>query len=339
MDKSYFRIVLINVDNGSWTNPISVSNGNDVTITGETISTPKDASAYRGLYSNFVNAIDGECFVFFSDPHNLGAVNEYEAEKVLKFRDVISDAYNKTSASFVVSGGDWLNSGDTQAFACEKLGYLTGVMREKFPFYNVVGNHDTNYQGVVSASDPTRGDLTNECMSAIMFRKYGHNYYAFDGDNSRCYVFDTGIDWEWQMTDYRWEQIDWFANSLINDDPQHGIVFMHIAFIDYQTLDVTQKSMLCENIGGIINAYNSKTTVTTNGKTYDFINCTGRVWFALCGHVHADISDTIGGVPLVTTRNVYNNDVISFDVCYADFAYRKLQMFRTGKGQYREFNI
>ena len=61
-----------------------------------------------------------------------------------------------------------------------------------------------------------------------MITTYRDNYYSFDGRHCKCYVLDTGIDWWDWITDDRKAQMDWLAEQLKKDNPNHAIIFMHI---------------------------------------------------------------------------------------------------------------
>lgn len=307
----------------------------------------KYSSTKRNLYAEFCeafnNTADGaESFMFFSDPHVAGASNNFDNDSFDIFINELQYGYDNTPTSFIVDGGDWLNYGDYQSTACFKLGLIDGNMRKRFPnYYPINGNHDTNYQGVVSEDDSSRGDLSLATITNLRFRENGHKaYYSFDGIVTKNYVFDSGIDWGSQnMDSYRWEQVDWFANKLIADDDPYGIVWVHIAFMDYETLDPTVVSALMSNVGEVISAYNNRATVTLNEHTYNFTECTGKIWFIMCGHIHADLNGTLGGVPVVSVPNTMNGDKVTYDLCIADFGNNKLKIFRVGTGSNNEIAI
>lgn len=282
-----------------------------------------------------------EPFMFFSDPHVMGTSNNLNSSKLGGFVNALRFGYENTPTGFIVDGGDWLNVHDDQTYACYKLGLVDGLMRKNFrDYYPLDGNHDTNYQGYISPSDhESRGDLTLDAMIALHWKQNGAIYYSFDGIYTKNYVFDTGVEWDSAMDAYRWEQIDWFAKKLIADDPQYAVVWQHIAFTDFQTHDPTTFSLFAQNIGAVIQAYNGRTSVTLNGETYDFSSKTGKVWAVMCGHTHADMNGTLGGVPVVSVINAYDEGVVSYDLGYFDFDNSKLKLFRIGSGSNRTFNL
>lgn len=293
-------------------------------------------------YNSSLSSIgdDFETFMFFSDPHVMDHSNSFNSAKLANFVNALRFGYENTPTSFIVDGGDWLNYGDYIPNACYKLGLIDGAMRKNFPnYYPADGNHDTNYQGDVSEEDDSSGDLTKETMIALHWRENKAMYYSFDGPNTKNYVFDSGTDWATSMDAYRWGQVDWFAKKLLEDDPEHGIVWVHIAFTDWQTYDVTQISNLMQNVGTIIEKYNARQSVTLNGETYDFSSATGKVWAVMCGHTHYDMNGTLGGVPVVSVINAVHEGVVSYDLGYFDFDNEVLKLFRIGSGSNRTINL
>ena len=282
-----------------------------------------------------------EAFMFFSDPHVMGTSNNLNTSTLERFVNALRFGYENTPTAFLVDGGDWLNVHDYQTYACYKLGLIDGLMRKNFPeYYPLDGNHDTNYQGYISADDTTsRGDLDTDTLINLHWKQNGGIYYAFDGIKSRNYVFDTGVEWDTAMDAYRWRQIDWFAKKLLADDPENAIVWQHVAFTDFTTYDPTEFSLFAQNIGAVIQAYNGRTSVTLNGETYNFSAMTGKIWAVMCGHTHADMQGTLGGVPVVSVINAIHDGVISYDLGIFDFDNEKLKLFRIGSGSNRTINL
>lgn len=270
-----------------------------------------------------------ESFAFFTDPHTLGFAdtdrNEIKMENSFKR---IQKVYNSTPCSFIVCGGDWLNNSMTKVEACYRLGYLKGISKNMFnDFYLVLGNHDTNYQGKAdSESANDTGRLTNETVASIMFRDTDTKkaYYSFDGSNSKCYVLDTGIEHN-SMLEYDWEQVDWLAKKLIADDSDHSIIFMHILM---QSGSVQTNA---SNFASVVEAYNTRATISLNSKSYDFTGCSGRVDFWVAGHTHADSTGVLGGIPyFITATNSFNSDVPLIDLVLADYDNREIKLVRVG---------
>lgn len=277
-----------------------------------------------------------ESFVFFTDPH-FGFAEELR-DFTENHLQQISNVYHNTPTSMCVCGGDWLNNNNTKENACWQLGVYDGRMKALFDRYvMVVGNHDTNYQGyeyMQSGYDQNAHKqciLSKETMRNLWHRKQGASYFVVDGDNTTFYVFDTGLDWYTDMDDYRWDQVDWFANKLLTDKPKRCVALVHIAESYTPFIDAITK---------VANAYNNKTSVTLNGVTYNFASATGRFYFVLGGHSHADNNYTVNSIPVVTTVNAdVDESVATFDLVLVDYNANKMHMVRVGTGNSRSISI
>lgn len=278
-------------------------------------------------------------FAFFTDPHIMGFGDSGRNTANMKnYIKRLQTVYNSAPCDFIVNGGDWLNNSTSANEACYRLGYVDGYMRSMFKeYYPVLGNHDTNYQGTDA--------LTQTTVDALWFR--GTNtkkaYYKFEKSPAMCYVLNSGIEHA-SLTKYDYDQLNWFCGELLTDDPDHGIVFMHIITLGSQGMVTT--------LGSIISAFNSKGTVTvsytdgdsqTHSTTHDFSGVSGHIDFAVGGHTHADSTGTIGGVPyFVTGSNSYSSDVPLVDLVLVDFDEdtRKVNLVRAGgTGTDRDFTF
>ena len=288
---------------------------------------------YSALLNNSGAA---ETLVFMTDPHLLGLSNNFDANTFKQYIGLLQKYYNMLPIDWMVCGGDWLNNNDYQAVACWKLGYMDATMRKLFKHYfPVLGNHDTNYQGVVSADDSSRGDLTHQTLVNLMFRENGNTYYKFKGNNTQFYVFDTGIDWETEMNAFKWAQIDWFAQNLISDDPEHTVIIQHIYYNSGTTVNP-----MATNIQAVAGAYNSRSSVTLNGITYDFSGRTGKIACVIAGHSHFDAIVTEGvSVPVWLTTNMMDGSIPTFDLCIIDYTAGKMKSVRIGTGENREMTL
>ncbi len=313
------------------TNNLMAFNSGDIS---DAIDVTEKCTEFAELFSDSTKA---ESFVFFTDPHLTEKGEDY-AEPLKKYMVTLEKYYKSTPTSFVVCGGDWLGNSDTRTEAKYKLGYIDGIARGMFDnFHHVVGNHDTNYQGVDEDGNKNSGRLGNQTIANLWNRKHGRNYYAFDGENTRFYVLDTGTDWETEMTAYRWEQVAWLADQLRTSTAEKSALLLHIGVIPsgdtYVAADFTSEIFaLCE-------AYNKAGTVTLNGVTYDFTDCTGRVAYGLCGHVHADTVLAVCGIPLVATTNMRAGSTPTFELCLADYDANVLHLVRVGSGESRSVNM
>lgn len=287
-------------------------------------------------FSALLNGGVCETFAFMTDPHLLGVSGALNFSVFKQYIGLLLKYYNETPLDWMICGGDWLNNGDTQAEACWKLGYMDATMRKLFKHYfPVLGNHDINYQGVVSSEDSSRGDLSHQTLVNLMFRENGNTYYKFKGNNTQFYVFDTCIDWETAMDSFKWEQIDWFARSLVEEDAEHSVIIQHI----FYTYD-TNVNPMSENIQVVAGAYNSRSSITLNGITYDFSGCTGKIACVIAGHSHFDSIITQGvSVPVWLTTNMNDGNTPTFDLCVIDYTAGKMKSVRVGTGVNREMNL
>ena len=275
-----------------------------------------------------------ETFIFMTDPHLMGTNNTYNADTFKDYISFLQKCYNQFPVDWMICGGDWLNSGDYQVNACWKLGYVDATMRKMFKHYfPMFGNHDSNYQGTISADDSTRGDLTKQTLVNLMFRPYGKMYYEFAGNQTRFFIFDTELDWNIDMNSYKWEQIAWFAEKLLTNTSAHIVIGMHIY---KQSGNITP---LAENIQALAGAFNSHGSVTLNGQTYDFTNATGKIACIISGHTHNDALITDGNIPVWVTCNMQNGGTPTFDVILIDYTANEMKSVRIGSGSNRILNL
>lgn len=275
---------------------------------------------------------EADAFLFFTDPHIFPyAVDEYRMERVF---GTLQQTFNNSSAQFVLCGGDWLTEDDTAAEAAYKLGRINGITRAKFgeAYYPIIGNHDSNEQGV--------SELSQNSLTLLMFAKYGKMYYQFNTPNTRYYVFDTGSDHVASMTAYRWTQVNWYATELAQNDDAHSVIALHI--FSGQTNENSFASdpkvqTFADNITKVAQAYNNRSSITLNGITYDFTGKTGKVAYLISGHTHYDADMVQNGIPcIVTTTASY---APNFDLCYADYTNGKFKTVRVGSGENRTIDI
>lgn len=281
-----------------------------------------------------------EPFVFFTDTH-LYHWNVSE-QKRIEALNLIRKYYNSIPANFILCGGDWLTN-HKKADALHYLGEIDGIMHKTFDnYYSVFGNHDNNYQGGILNEVRSEGDegiISNDTMANLWFREYGKMYYYFHGTSTRFFVLDTGIDWESGMTAYRWEQIDWLANLLLTQPSEHNAIAMHIMSL---SADFEQGiTPMADAVTKLANAYNTRSSITLNGKTYDFASSEGKVHVAICGHSHYDWAGQINGLPTLCTTQFLEGytGTETFDMIILDYAANKLRTIRVGVGSNRELDM
>lgn len=274
-----------------------------------------------------------ESFIFYTDPHLVNGSN-YD-DMLHEYLETVRNYHYTTPTSFVVCGGDWLGNSDTYEQACFKLGYIDGLVRHHFDrHYQVIGNHDTNQQGVDETGGSWTGLLPIDTVHNLFTREHGKSYYTFDGSNSRCYVLDSWKE-ESAMTDYRWEQVKWLGECLKTDDAENSILFTHMGFVGGSTEGTYVAHAFTNNITALCKAYNNRSTITLNGVTYYFSGCTGCVRFALSSHIHNDYMEVVNDIPVIATMNMRKDNTPTFDLCLADYKNNKLNLVRVGSGENR----
>lgn len=300
---------------------------------------PEDSELAR--FATLFNGTDKvESFMFFTDPH-LTEKNETDYHPQFEsFMAKLAGYYYSSPVDFCVCGGDWLGNSDSQTEACTKLGLIHSTCREKFDrVYQVVGNHDTNYQGYITEdSSSGSGTLSDSTIRNLWFRNEGQSYYSFDGNNTRFFVLDTGIEWDWisGVDGYKDEQYTWFADQLKANKVENLAMFMHIVYADAdKNLQAVARNLLT-----IADKFNARGSISVNNVLYDFKNAVGKIHFVMAGHIHEDyISATDGGIPIVITDNTREGGVPTFDLCLIDYNSDKLHLVRVGTGENRVVNL
>ena len=323
----------------------------------------ENVKAVREKYSSLIRGKDNiETFLYFTDPH-LSDYNRYEGNAINsnyyhmteelrdKYISMLQKYYNSLPLDICICGGDWLNYCSSYMSACDELGYCDGYMRKLFKNYHpVMGNHDNNPYEWSSAG---KFQLTTKEVRNLAFRENGNVYYSFDGLNTKFYVMNTGASSTNGMTDYKWTQVDWFATNLLTDNPDHAVILTHLFGNGMKGTPSGSYSnwragvhKFPENLVSIASAFNDRRTITLNGHTYDFSDCTGRVEAYIVGHNHADIIDTVYDIPIIVTTNLeggfygdrinYENHnyalIPTFDACLADYDNHTINMIRVGAG-------
>ena len=312
----------------------------------------EERQLYEIQIENNVNALtelraeseDNETYCFFTDPHCFSSTRDYNINvDTLEYGfNILEQAYAASSSSFIMCGGDLLNSGDTKSQACYKLSYFSSVMKTRFDnSYMIVGNHDTNYLGdtYVDSQDYNGCILSQNTLNDVLYDG-DNSYYRIDTSTTSYYCFDSGIDFlDNILTDYKKEQLSWFASSLLTDEKPHKAIFIHIASAGS---NISGTSMMSE-LDRIIGAFNNRNCVVVEGNSYDYSNSCGSVYFFHAGHNHQDLNGfTPSGVPVFLTRTFGSPEIATqptFDIVFVDYSNLKVVFLRVGDGCNREFSI
>ena len=285
-------------------------------------------------FSTLFNGTDKvETFMYFTDPHLCMFNGNNWREEFDKYMITLRNYYGECAVERVFCGGDWLGRNETVAEACYRLGLIDSTMRENFKeYHNIVGNHDTNYQGVA--------ELSNNTIRNLFFRKEGKAFYSVDGINTKFLIFDTHKEHE-VATDYDNEQILWYLSELQKNTTENIILMPHIVYpwADDNGIYTPTVHPLASKLLEIAQAFNNKTTISVLGTSYNFASATGKVRCLIGGHSHTDYVTTINTVPVVLTTHLRDGNSPTFDLCLADYDNNILKLVRIGAGADREIAI
>ena len=268
-----------------------------------------------------------EEFVFFSDPHVFIEYSEVKWDRDIHL-DVMQKYFNLTSSNFIICGGDWLWAHTLQV-AIDDLEMANQRMVNMFgdKYYPVLGNHDLNDEGDAEIPAST---LTN-----ILFSRWNRHYYTFNGRNTIFYVFDTGSSLNTAMNSYRYEQVKWFCNGLVNNTNLHIVIVMHMAQTGTED-DAPITCPMAQNLSAAANAFNNRGSYTVDGSSYNFSSCVGRVHIILAGHWHQDNNYVYNNIPIYIIDDARTGN---FDIISLDYTENKLKSKRIGTGNDRVINL
>ena len=299
---------------------------------------PEELKPYADSFRRSYESCDGkEAFLFFSDPHLLntnGEFNQADQHRIKTFFAPLKALYDELPLSFCLCGGDWLNNGDTQSAAMLKLLYIDGQMKNCFShYYKMMGNHDTNYQGVVSSDDLSRGDLPYSFINDDYFSDFGRAYYSFKGENTVFFILDSGLDWETQMDSYRWEQIVWLAEQLLRNKEEHIVIGFHMFFNG--KVANNNPMPFSNEVVSLCSAFNKRGRYKNGDRDFSFSDAFGKVHIILAGHNHIDFVKEFNGIPCVGIAKLIKDGVPTYDLCLVNYDLCTIQMFRVGSGNNR----
>lgn len=286
----------------------------------------------------FANAEDAVSFLFFTDPHTSNSGDGFP-KSYMPMLKKIQQFYQSLPFDFALSGGDWLNNTDTPAQACYKLGNIKQQLKTRLsPCYQLLGNHDTNYQGTEV--------LSQAAINALSFNDYGKAYYRVERHNCALYLFDSGTDGRSVLSNYEKEQLTWFAESLVAEQKDNIVIASHIIIEGAQ--GSSYLSAFATAIEQIAEAYNNRGNVTIDGVEHIFTGVTGngRVRCFVGGHTHYDYVNTTEPIPIFITTNAIATASLSsenpsprFDMILIDFTEGKLHAVRVGDGSDRTIDL
>jgi 3',5'-cyclic AMP phosphodiesterase CpdA len=268
-----------------------------------------------------------EEFVFFSDPHVFTAETRVEWSRDIHL-DRMKEYFNVCASKFIICGGDWLWAHE-ESIAEQDLQLANSTMLDMFgdKYYPVLGNHDINDEGSAPIPDAT--------LTSLLFSRWGKRYYTIQGLNTKFYVFDTGSSLAIAMNSYRYEQVKWFCNSLLNNNDKHIAIVMHMA----QTGENNGTPVTCpmaQIITSAANAFNTRSSYTVDGTTYKFNGKTGKVHIVFAGHWHQDNNYIYNNIPIYIIDDARTGN---FDIITLDYKSNVLNSTRIGTGNNRTVTL
>lgn len=279
------------------------------------------------------NDVDNLAFIFFTDPHLLGGIQSFSKNEKSRFESSfleLKEFYDFLPVSFCICGGDWLTFGDTQAQAKKKLLYADQKMKDLFPsYFKMMGNHDSNYQGVISIEDSSRGDLPYDFIFDVYFSEVGSSYYMFISNTTAFFILDSGLDWDIRMDDFKWTQIYWLAEELEEHKYEHVILGLHMVY------ELDKLTPMSEELVKLCDAYNHNGTYSSPVREFSFKSASGAIHTIISGHNHKDSISFVGAnkdIPIIQTCNYTIDNTHSFDFCIVDYNVGSLDLYRIGKG-------
>lgn len=311
----------------------------DDSIPQEFTNLPEELKTFaKQFFSIWSDTQEIESFLYFTDPHLLGYNSSFtEAIKSDLINSFVSAKllYDNLPLGFCLCGGDWLNGGDTQEAAKEKLLYADSKMRTIFTnYYTMLGNHDTNYLGIVSTEDSSVGKLPASFFESEYYPETGSAYYSFNSAKSEFIILDSGIDFKTNIDNYRKEQLVWLAEQLKKSSSIHIVLGIHMFYN-------TEPAILpmSQEIISVCDAFNRRLPYQLEDCEYDYSESIGKVHLVISGHRHVDFLESESGIPIVGTSRFIKNEKPTFDICVLNYKSGFADMIRVGEGENRHFPL
>lgn len=300
------------------------------------------------LQKGELSALNGDSFVFFSDYHVEGNVENSPA--------LIKHVIDNTNTRFVAYGGDVINNGyddnGNNTVANVRKRFLD--FKEKFRFLptykfrKVIGNHEWNNPGVAENHIP---ELTPEQVHLYYhkedeeFNVFSPNRMSFYFDNTTQKIRYFGMGCL-KNAAIPTESIEWLYEQFEDVPSDYSVVIFGHNMLNHDGTKIGK-----EDLAYGIDKLKTGGNYTFNGKTYNFT--AHDVIGVFSGDIHLDaFVYTNGGIPFIaTTCDCYSREVggldrtvgtineQAFDVVNIDRTNRKIYMTRIGAGVDREISF
>ena len=286
---------------------------------------------------------NGDTFIFITDLH--WESNTKNSPALIRYLE------ENLNINTILCGGDLINQGTRESMEKnmhDAVRAFSNLRISSFPI--AFGNHDSNWNDYGGQHDYPDRKFDKLTQYALMqkqseelvsyFTDTGWNFY-FDrpSTKTRYIILDTGESGAFSAYDE-------LSKILLNAPTGYHIVIMAHWLYD------TNISTVCVNIQKMIDAYNSRSSVSISAKTYNYSSAVANIFLLLGGHMHKDMSwSTDNGVPVVFVdcdagRRTENTDYPfvagtiteqAFDVISLDYINNTVKCVRIGRGVNRNF--
>nr|DAL21219.1 MAG TPA_asm: Calcineurin-like phosphoesterase [Caudoviricetes sp.] len=287
---------------------------------------------------------NGDTFIFITDLH--WESNTKNSPALVKYLE------ENLNINTILCGGDLINQGTKENMENnmrKAVRAFSNLRLSSFPI--AFGNHDSNWNDYGGQHDYPERKFNASAQYALMqkqseelisyFTTTGWNFY-FDkpATKTRYIVLDTGESGAF----YAYSEL---SKALLDTPAGYHIVIMAHWLYDASI------STACVNIQKMIDAYNSRGSVSISDNAYNYSSAVAHISLLLGGHLHNDMSwSTESGIPVVlvdcdagyrTDNTVYpfvagTITEQAFDVITLDYINNTVKCVRIGRGANRNFN-
>lgn len=247
------------------------------------------------------------------------AYNRFVIKRILS---AVSEIANSADLDFVCIGGDVFEAELSTDNVYNLISECMEPLKDcKVPIIWLFGNHDNNVYGgdwhthlymipwdESMALFPHRSNFYNDIVLPDMHD--GYFYFDIPSKKKRVICLN-GNDPEESGTTATWwslnrSQLEWMCTDA-TDTENDIVVLTHTnPGFEYGYYGHGDEGGYYTDLANVISAYNSRSSITLYGQTYDFSSSQGHVVCIHCGHTHFDL-DPIhedykwGGVPVIVT--------------------------------------
>nr|DAG73243.1 MAG TPA: Calcineurin-like phosphoesterase [Caudoviricetes sp.] len=287
---------------------------------------------------------NGETFIFITDLH--WESNTKKSPYLVEYLE------KNLNINTILCGGDLINQRSRESMEKNMRDAVRAFSNLRIANFPVAfGNHDSNWNNYGGQHNYPERKFDTSTQYALMqkqseelvsyFTSVGWNFY-FDkvSTKTRYIILDTGENGTFSSYSE--------LSKILSDTPAgyHIVIMAHWLY-------ETKISTACENIQKMIDAYNSRGSVSILGTVYNYSSALASICLLLGGHMHKDMDwSTDGGIPVVLTDcdagyRTDNTDYPfktgtiteqAFDVITLDYTNSAVKCVRVGRGANRNFS-